>query len=711
MKTKKTKKPVRVRIKADLPVVKKRGTKAASADPRLPLSKYSYSSFVKFCTQPLLFRVEYLNGETIDSLTNISSVMGRAFHKGIAVFYGADDTQIATTESEAIEYGLKAASEYIEQYNDGFIKYSKTVPDKATALAKVVYGYNEYIKDAGTVRDISSVICVDKKLEHKIDVVWNGRKLDLPVMLTGYLDLSVTRPKGDTIIDHKLVYSFSDLEKIDGQKMIQSVQYYLLHFAETGRAPYSIIFEETKYTKNKDGSPQVRRYEIVYDENQLFFDYYFRLYEDMTLALQGQMVYVPNIHALYDNDVALIAYIHRLDVPEEVAKQMKKHRVDNVTDLLKRKIQKASLHRKVLEKINNEFAELKNINYATMKNHEKIQTKLLEHGIAVHHHSTIEGNTVDLYQFEPSIGVKMSRVATYVADIEQVLGVSDVRVLAPIPNTTFIGFEVPRENRVYPKLPRSKGAFVTLVGEDIKGDCLSFDLRKAPHTLIAGAAGSGKSMFLNSVITQLHKQPTREVQTYLIDPKEVELAHFADDKHVKAYVTTPEDTVATLRGLVEEMDNRYAYLKKMRVKQNSELAEPMPYLFVVIDEYADIAQSDKKVVVGFKEVTKVYKDGEHTVKVPEYARAGVVIAELVQRLAQKARAAGMHIVLATQRPSVTIINGDIKANFTTKIVFRTAKETDSRIVLDERGAEKLKGEGDALFSDARGIIRVQTYTL
>jgi energy-coupling factor transporter ATP-binding protein EcfA2 len=707
----KTTKPRRVRADFSLPKVTKRVGKAILRDERLPLNKVSYSTFTKFSAQPILFKINALNGDIIESTNGVSSIMGRALHEGLAVYFGKSDEHIISTEAEGIEWGLKVATKYLEDYNDGFISYSKRVPTKAVAIDCVVKAFNYFVKDIDTKWKPDEVLLVEEKIEHQVDVEWNGKQVNLPIPLNGRVDRVIERDGKIIICDPKMVGVFSPVDKIDGAKMIQTAQYYFLVYAHLGREPHSVVFEEIKYTKNKDGSPQVRRYEIVIKENQLFFDFYFRLYEDLTKALLGEMVYVPNINDMYDSELAIIAYVHRLDMPDEVAKQMKKHRVDNVTDLLKRKIHKASLSKKILEKINQEFAEIKNINYAAMQNHEKIQTKLLEHGIAVHHHSTITGNTVDLYQFEPSIGVKMNRVATYVADIEQVLGVSGVRVLAPIPNTTFIGFEVPRETRTYPKLPRSKGAFITLVGEDIKGECLSFDLRKAPHTLVAGAAGSGKSMFLNSLITQLHKQPTKEVHTYLIDPKEVELAQFANDKHVKAYVTAPEAVVATLRGLVEEMDNRYSHLKKAGVKQNSELSDPLPYLFTIIDEYADIAGSDYKVMVGTKTVSKVVKGEVVNHEVPVYEKAGAVIAELVQRLAQKARAAGIHIVLATQRPSVTIINGDIKANFTTKVVFRTAKETDSRIVLDERGAEKLKGEGDALFSDARGITRVQTYSL
>lgn len=703
----------KVKLNIPLPQVVALKPKQVVVDERLPLQKYSYSTLVKFSSNPVLFKVQVINGEVLDSTTNVSAIMGRALHHALQVYYGGSDEYIVTNEAEGIELGLKAGVEYLEQYNDGFVSYSKTVPDKKKAIECFVNGFNFYINDPDTRYNLSEIIGTEVKLEHAINVSYRNEQLALPVRLNGVVD-KITDSDGKLrVVDYKLVRSFSDPDKLDGQKMIQAIQYYLLAYAEYGREPYSIIFEEIKHTKNqKKGEAQVKRYEMVYSDNTLMFDFYFRLYEDVTLALQGQMVYVPNVHALFDGDLALIAYIHRLDQTDEVAKQMKKHKVSNVTDLLKRKIQKASLNKKVLERIEAQFAELKTINYDTMQNHEKIQTKLLEHGISLHHHSTINGCTVDLYQYAPSIGVKMKSLAQYVPDIEQVLGQSGVRILAPIPNTNFIGFEIPAQNRTYPELPkRGGGEFVVQVGKDVQGATVAFDIRKAPHVLVAGTTGSGKSVFLNSLITQLHKLPAKKAQTILIDPKEVELAQFADDKHVQSYSTTPEGIVHTLQGVTEEMTQRYAYLKKHGVKQNSDLAEPMPYLFIVIDEYADLALSDKKVTVGTKKVSKMYKDGEQTMVVDEVKKAGEVIAEQVQRLVQKARACGIHLVIATQRPSVKVINGDIKANLGTKVVFRVAKEVDSRIVLDEGGAEKLQGNGDALFSDASGITRVQAFNV
>ena len=703
------KRKTRVRSKFELPVVTKRKAKEVLVDERIPLNKVSYSTFTKFCTQPVLFRTGYLNGDRFESTTGVSAIMGRAFHNGLEVYFGGGDQPISTS-GDAIEYGLKAAVKYIEEYNDGFIKYSKTVPTKAKAIEKVVSAFNWYITDSQTVWKPEQVLFTEEKFEHHVNVNWNNKQVDLPIKLNGRIDRVEKRGDKVIIFDPKMVYKFSDPDVIDGQKMIQTVQYYLLTYAELGVEPYSVVFEETKYTKNKDGSPQVRRYEVVIKDNSLYFDFYFRLYEDMTKAMLGEMVYVPNINDLYDSELAIIAYTHRLDQPEEMAKQMKRHRVDNVTDLLKRKIAKAGYTKKLMEKLEKKFEEIKSIDYKNMTFEQRIQTKLLEHGMSVHHAKTLEGNTYDLYQFEPSIGVKMSRVAGYVADIEQVLGVAGVRVLAPVPNTNFIGFEVPRDERNYPDLPkRSAGKFMLQLGQDRLNKEVAFDFRDMPHALIAGTTGSGKSVCLNSFIFQLHKHAKKDVQTVLLDPKMVELADFANDKNCIGYHTSPRDINDALKDLEVEMQRRYEFLRANKVKQNSELAKPMPYIVCVIDEYGDLAISKAKIQVGSKTVVKVYAKETRQVEVPEFAKAGEIIEERVQRLAAKARAAGIHLIVTTQRPSAKVISGDIKANLSIKIVFQTAKEVDSRIVLDEGGAEKLQGDGDAMFNNGKGTIGVQAY--
>lgn len=690
-------------MKLTLPKVWKVKKESSKHNDSFPVPHYSASSMIKFSSNPLLFKVQYINNDRFDTTMNISGVIGKAFHQAMEVYSGGSDTLIPSNESEAIQYGLTAGMDYLDKYNDGFIKWSETIPNKQKAFDVFSFAFNSYVKEKPYHAD--ELIAVEEKIEEYIDVEWRGARLALPVKLKGYLDKIVREDGKLKIKDYKTCSTFSNPEKIDAAKMIQAVEYYLLTYAHFGEEPYSITFEEVKYTKNRDGGKQVREYEVVFNENELFFDFYFRFYEDMTRALNGEMVYVPNVHALFDNEVAIIAYIHRLDMVEEAAKLMKEHNVSNITDLLKKEIQSAGNMRKLMKSVENQFVSAKNIDYSKMKNEEKIQTKLMEHGMVVSFDSLIQGSTVDLYRFAPSIGLKMSRIRTFADDIEQVLGISGIRILAPIPDSTLIGFEVPRRERTFPSVPSGSG-FDIAIGQTIMGEARRFDIRTAPHMLVAGASGSGKSVFLNALIEQLARIPNAEL--HLFDPKRVELSQFKS-KAVE-YKSGIEDIYHSLGVLEAEMSRRYDEMEKAKVR-NIEGMPNMKYKFVVIDEFGELIVSNH-IKVDEKKTGHTFTRGQHAgeeqVQV-ERINISEAIERKILRLAQLSRAAGIHVVIATQRPSTDIIKGTIKANFPTKVVFKTAKAIDSQVVLDQDGAERLTGKGDMLFASDHGIERLQGY--
>lgn len=636
-----------------------------------PLAHYSYSSMVKFSTNPVMFKIQYLNLDRIETTISIAGVIGNAFHNAMEVYYGGSDTLLPSNEAEAIEYGLKTGMDFLEKYNDGFIEFTEAIPNKQKAYELFAFCFNSYVQEMPYQN--GTVVAVEDEICEFVDVEWRGKRLTLPVKLKGFLD-KVERINGKLEIkDYKTCRSFSDPEKIDGAKMIQAVQEYLLAYAKYKEEPRSITFEEVKYTKNKDGGRQVRQYEIVYAENELYFDFYFRFYEDMTRALNGEMVYVPNVYTMYDNEVSMIAYIHRLDETKERSELLKELKVSSITELLKHKIQNAGNMRKLMKTVEAKFSSAKSLDYSKMKNEEKIQTKMLEHGMMIQFDSVIHGASVDLYRYTPSIGLKMARIRTFVDDVEQVLGVSGIRVLAPIPHSSLIGFEVPKKDRTFPSLPAAQG-FDIAVGQDIMGNVRRFDIRTAPHVLVAGSTGSGKSVFLHSVIQQLQKAP--DTQLYLFDPKRVEFSQYAGS--VKTYLDDHANIATALSYIANvEMDERYQKLKAAGAKDISGL-KGLPYLFVVIDEYADLALK-------------------------------VETNHLIQLIAQKGRACGIHLVLATQRASTKIISGDVKVNFPTKVVFRMAKSVDSQVMLDEPGAEKLLGKGDCLFAGDWGVERLQAF--
>jgi len=647
------------------------GAKKPKVTAEFPVDHFSASSMILFSTNPILYKIRYINRDVFNTTMGISGVLGRAFHNAMEVYYGGSDTIIVSNESEAIEAGLKVGAEYISTYNDGFIEYSATIPNKQKAIELFTFCFNSYIKESEYK---TGVIATEDKIIEKINVEWGKKKLNIPVKLKGYIDRIDEEDGKLKIIDYKTCYSFSNLEKIDGAKILQAVEYYLLAYAKYGKEPYSLTYEEIKYTQNRDKSPQVRRYEIVYADNELYFDFYFRFYEDMVKALNGEMVFVPNVHTMFDNEVSIVSYIHRLDIEEETAKLMQKFKVENISELLKKKIQNAGNMRKLLKSIEDKFVSAKNIDYEKMIMEEKIQTKLLEYGIILSFDSKIEGATVDQYRYVPSIGVKMSRIKSFTEDVEQVTGISGIRVLAPIPNTSLVGFEVPKAERVFKELPKVSKNFNLSIGETITGEVRKFDLRDAPHMLVAGSSGSGKSVFLHSIIRQLIQ--VKNVDLHLFDPKQIELAQYEED--VEEYRHSADGISTALQGLVSEMEKRYTMMKKLKVKHISETS--MKYKVVIIDEYADL---------------KMRSEVDNNIKL----------------LTQKGRSCGIHVVIATQRASTKVIDGDTKSNFPVKVVFRMSKEIDSRVMIDEAGAEKLLGKGDCLFVGEWGVERLQAYKI
>jgi len=319
------------------------------------------------------------------------------------------------------------------------------------------------------------------------------------------------------------------------------------------------------------------------------------------------------------------------------------------------------------------------------------------------------GASVTTYEFTPKLGSRISKIKNLEDEIAMHLGVSSVRVIAPMKGKKTIGVEVPNLTpstvalrRVIDKIDVSDMSLPVIMGEDTMGQPFAFDLTKMPHLLIAGATGQGKSVGINVMLTSLlmSKHPS-ELKLVLIDPKKVELSIFNDiDKHYLAMaegMTEPvisdmDEAVLALRALTDEMDKRYGLLKSAQVKNIIEYNDKfvnkevnpdeghfyMPYIVVVIDEFADLMMTADKEVEP-----------------------------LVSRIAQLARAVGIHLVIATQRPSANVITGVIKANFPARMSFRVATGIDSRTILDTSGAETLIGRGDLLFKVGINTTRVQ----
>lgn len=306
------------------------------------------------------------------------------------------------------------------------------------------------------------------------------------------------------------------------------------------------------------------------------------------------------------------------------------------------------------------------------------------------------GPTVTRYELEPAPGVKVSRITRLQDDIALQLAATHVRIEAPVPGKSVIGIEVPnkktagvalRDVLASDSFQKARGGVPVALGKDITGRTVVTDLTKMPHLLIAGSTGSGKSVCINTIITSIlyHEKP-EEVKLILIDPKVVELSVYNGIPHLRIpVVTEPKKAAGALHWAVKEMEARYQQFASSHVRDISGFnkAHPeghMPYIIIIIDELADLMM--------------VAPDS---------------VEDAICRLAQKARAAGIHLLLATQRPSVDVITGIIKANIPSRISFAVSSQIDSRTILDMAGAEKLIGKGDMLFkpSGMSSPIRVQ----
>lgn len=341
-----------------------------------------------------------------------------------------------------------------------------------------------------------------------------------------------------------------------------------------------------------------------------------------------------------------------------------------------------------------------------LENSITIEEKLAEFKVKVKVMDSYSGPVITRYEIEPDVGVRGSAVLNLEKDLARSLGVASIRVVETIPGKTCMGLELPNPKRQMirlseifnsPAFTESKSKLTLALGQDITGQPVVTDLAKAPHLLVAGTTGSGKSVGVNAMIlSMLFKATPEDVRMIMIDPKMLELSIYEGIPHLLAPVVTDMKLAANaLNWCVNEMEKRYRLMSFMGVRnlagfnqkiaeaaargekigspfsltpEDPEPLEKLPFIVVVVDEFADLMMT-----------------------------AGKKIEELIARLAQKARAAGIHLILATQRPSVDVITGLIKANIPTRIAFQVSSKIDSRTILDQMGAENLLGQGDMLF--------------
>ena len=401
-----------------------------------------------------------------------------------------------------------------------------------------------------------------------------------------------------------------------------------------------------------------------------------------------------------EDDITPLAMGQKEHDPSELAnlfkQEEKQKEEDNIKEVLNLK------HTMMVEDENYEFPPIELLSQGEKKavkggkrsvtdTAARLQKTLYSFGVSAKVENVSVGPAITRYELKPAEGVRVSKIANLADDIALNLAAESIRIEAPIPGKQAVGIEVPNaENEVVhfrdivdtPEFRNHKSNLAFALGKDVAGDAVVTDISKMPHVMIAGATGSGKSVCINTLISSLiYKSKPSEVKMVMIDPKVVELSVYNGIPHLLIpVVTDPRKAAGALAWAVQEMENRYSAfaMKGVRdlkgyneaVKNDAEIGT-LPHIVIIIDELADLMMVAKNDVE-----------------------------DAICRLAQKARAAGMHLVIATQRPSVDVITGLIKANIPSRIAFAVSSQVDSRTILDMVGAEKLLGKGDMLFYPA-----------
>ncbi|MGF1559681.1 MAG: DNA translocase FtsK 4TM domain-containing protein [Flavobacteriaceae bacterium] len=455
----------------------------------------------------------------------------------------------------------------------------------------------------------------------------------------------------------------------------------------------------------------------------------------------------PNTFSLAPKDetpIIIDTYTHKKDIPPlkpELEKDLELLPSEIVQEELSMEVEKVVVETEELDNIANKLVddfgefdptlELGNYKFPTIElldqhgatggitinqeeleeNKNKIVSTLNNYKIGIAQIKATIGPTVTLYEIVPDAGIRISKIKNLEDDIALSLAALGIRIIAPIPGKGTIGIEVPNKNATTvsmrsviasTKFQKAEMELPIAFGKTISNETFVVDLAKMPHLLMAGATGQGKSVGLNAVLTSLlYKKHPAEVKFVLIDPKKVELTLFNKiERHFLAKLPDSEDAIITdntkvihtLNSLCIEMDNRYELLKvamvrnikEYNVKFKARKLNPndghmyLPYIVLVIDEFADLIMT-----------------------------AGKEVETPIARLAQLARAIGIHLIIATQRPSVNVITGIIKANFPARIAFRVTSKIDSRTILDAQGADQLIGRGDMLFTQGNDVTRIQ----
>lgn len=531
---------------------------------------------------------------------------------------------------------IKAGLEEIDKVSDYEIDYAKT-----GSREEMLEQYNKLsITVINELPNYSNILAVEDKIECDLTIL--GKRIPMK----GYIDLILDHGDWLEVVDFKSVKSYSDENTENYKYLIQAWIYTQLVEFKYNKPVNKFVFSEIKKSINRDKEPQIQNY--VLDRQGII-----EANDVIGRTIKNVSDYIDNPNAIYFPNPSDMLNGNR---SMEVVAQM-----DGISV--------RTIHRTERKEKFSAINVDTDLMDESAADTDRIKNKLVEFGIGGEIIDKIESNQVVTYILKPSRGVKMSKIAGLEDDIAIALGSEAIRIIAPIYGTTTVGIEVPKKQE-FPVFSGSLTGTQVAIGVDTMGNTVIDDVAKMPHMLIGGQTGSGKSVFAKNIIRSLIADKSNDIT--IIDQKMVEMIEFADDCDV---ITEQEDAMVAVLQLVNEMQKRYKKLMANRVAdidsynaQGGNLSRKI----LMIDEYADLVMSLDK------ETRQNLETG-------------------LSRVLQKGRAAGIHVIIATQRPSADIVAPIIKANCPVKVCMRVATARNSEIILDSSGGERLLGKGDMLY--------------
>jgi S-DNA-T family DNA segregation ATPase FtsK/SpoIIIE len=662
------------------------------------VNSWSYSSVSCFCRNEKAFEMQYIYRER--SRRSVSSIAGSAYHKALELYFRS----FSDERQELVDL-TTTAYDYIDNVPANDWKLSKRYPTVENALAEATKSVNSLLQNFTSelrvyLKDVKRIIDIEQRYEQWVTI--DG--VDIPLPLHLIIDLVVELNDGRiVIIDHKSKSAFTDPDEIALTHGKQAITYVIgWEAGNEGQKVSEVWFIENKISKNKDGSAQIRKHCIVMDDDTRRL-YETLLYESVRRMLQAvsdpDYVYTINDTDYLADKPTLYDFWTRTLISEvDDFPQLPENKKPLIAKRLK-KIKDSSLAMispQIITTFRDKAASFITFDYSktNMTNEERIEHLLRTFNISVQVAHKIDGFSCDTYLCEAAAGVKLDSIRRYSLDIANALDVASVRIpgeLVIYHKKSYLAIEVnkARERNLLWDQRYADGYKIPLGLDNYNKKVIwNLDNHSTPHMLVCGATGSGKSVCIRSTIEFALVSGIKRI--FIMDPK-YEFTNYAGDERIKV-LNEIHDIEMQMKSLV---DNMNALVRSGRSHKT----------LIIFDEYADAISQARKGreldIEGFRE------DG--TIGVIGRDRS---LGENLQILLQKGRSSGFRILAATQRASVKVINGDAKVNFPVLVCFRVPKAADSRVVIDEDGAEMLTGHGDGLIKSPEyndTVVRFQGF--